>query len=64
MVNFKLWRGINDNTYKIDILGEFYISATFIVAYLPLFDTSFNLRLKPFEDREYDVSRLINTSKD
>jgi hypothetical protein len=39
---------INDNAYKIDLPGEYGVSATFNVADLTLFDTDFDSRSNPF----------------
>jgi hypothetical protein len=36
--SFHVLERINDNTYKIDLSGEYGISATFIVVDLTLFD--------------------------
>ena len=55
---------MNDNVYKIDLPGEYGVSATFNVADLTLFDTNFDLRSNPFEERGDDVDQPRNTSKD
>ena len=39
---------INDNAYKVDLLGKNGISATFNVFDLSLFDVGDDLRLNPF----------------
>jgi len=41
---FQVLERINDNAYKIDLPGEYGVSATFIVADLTLFDIDFDLR--------------------
>jgi hypothetical protein len=42
---FQVLERINNNAYKIDLLGEYGVSATFNVADLTLFDTDFDSRL-------------------
>ena len=61
---FQVLERINDNAYKIDLLGECDVSATFNVADLTLFDTDFDSRSNPFEERGDDVDQPRNTSKD
>jgi hypothetical protein len=51
-------------TYKIDLPGEYSVSATFNVADLTLFDTDFDSRSNPFEERGDDVDQPRNTSND
>jgi hypothetical protein len=46
---------MNDNAYKIDLSGEFGVSATFNVVDLTLFDTDFDSRSNPFKERGDDV---------
>ena len=46
---FQVLERINDNTCKIDLPGEYGVSATFNVADLTLFDTGFDSRSNPFE---------------
>ena len=41
---------INDNAYKIDLPGEYNVSATFNVSDLSLFDVGSDSRLNLFED--------------
>jgi hypothetical protein len=48
---FQVSERINDNVYKIDLSGEYGVSATFNVADLTLFDTVFDLRSNHFEER-------------
>jgi hypothetical protein len=55
---------INDNASKIDLPGEYGVSATFNVADLTMFDTDFDSRSNPFEERGDDVDQPRNTSKD
>jgi hypothetical protein len=52
---------INDNAYKVDLPGEYGVSATFNVFYLSSFDVGDDLRSNPFEERGDDV---IQPSKD
>jgi hypothetical protein len=54
---FQVLERINDNAYKIDLPGEYGVSATFNVADLTLFDTDFDSRLNPFEGRGDDVNQ-------
>jgi hypothetical protein len=61
---FQVLERINDNAYKIDHPGEHGVSATFNVADLTLFDTDFDSRLNPFEERGDDVNQPRNTSND
>ena len=48
---FEVLKMINDNAYKLDLLGEYNISATFNVSDLSPFDVGDNSRTNPFEDR-------------
>jgi hypothetical protein len=52
--SFQVLERINDNAYKI----------TFNVADLTLFDTNFDSRSNPFEERGDDVNQPRNTSND
>jgi len=61
---FQVLERINDNAYKIDLPGEYGVSATFNVADLTLFDTDFDSRSNPFEERGDDVDQPRNTSND
>ena len=61
---FQVLERINDNAYKIDLPCEYGVSATFNVADLMLFNTDFDLRSNPFEERRDDVDQPRNTSKD
>ena len=59
---FKVLERVNDNAYKIDLLGEYNVSATFNVADLSLFDASPDLRLNPFEEGGNDVIPVHQTT--
>jgi hypothetical protein len=61
---FQVLERINDNAYKIDLPGEYGVSATFNVVDLTLFDTDFDSRSNPFEERGDDVDQPRNTSND
>jgi hypothetical protein len=61
---FQVLERINDNTYKIDLPGEYDFSATFNVANLTLFDIDFDSMSNPFKERGDDVDQPKNTSKD
>ena len=43
MVLFQIIERINDNTYKVDLPGEYGVSATFNIADLSLFDVGEDL---------------------
>jgi hypothetical protein len=51
---FQILERINDNAYKVDLLGEYDVSATFNVFYLTLFDIGDDSRSNPFEKRGDD----------
>ena len=52
---FQVLTKINDNAYKIDLPGEYdYVSATFNISDLSLFDVGENSRMNPFEERGND----------
>ena len=55
--SFQVLVRINDNAYKLDLLGEYNISATFKVFDLSLFDVSDNSRMNPFEERGNDKNQ-------
>ena len=48
---FQVLEIINDNACKLDLSGEYNISATFNVSDLSLFDIGDDSRLNPFEER-------------
>ena len=51
---FQVLERINDNAYKLDLLGEYNISATFNVSDLSLFDVGDDSKKNPFEVRGND----------
>ena len=51
---FQIFERINDNAYKVDLLCEYGIRATFNVSDLTLFDVGDYLRSKPFKERGDD----------
>jgi len=66
---------INDNAYKIDLLGKYSVSDTFNVSDLSPYDAGEDSRLNTFEEREDDENQelkfnqpqeptQINNSKD
>jgi hypothetical protein len=48
---FQILERINDNAYKVDLSGEYGVSATFNVSDFILFDVGDGLRSNPFEER-------------
>ena len=38
MIPFQIMEMINDNIYKLDLLGEYYVSVTFNISDIFLFD--------------------------
>ncbi|KAL3567897.1 hypothetical protein D5086_030548 [Populus alba] len=48
---------INDNAYKVDLPGEYGVSATFNISDLTLFDVGDDSRLNPFEERGDDADQ-------
>jgi hypothetical protein len=54
---FQILERINDNAYKVDLPGEFGVSATFNVSDLTLFDVGDDSRLNPFEERGDDANQ-------
>ena len=51
---FQVLERINDNAYKLDLPGEYNISATFNVSDLSPFDLGYDSRTNPFEERSND----------
>jgi len=54
---FQILERINDNAYKVDLPGEYGLSATFNVYDLTLFDVSDDSRSNPFEERGDDADQ-------
>jgi hypothetical protein len=54
---FQVLERINDNAYKLDLPGEYNISATFNVSNLSLFDVGDDSRSNPFEERGNDENQ-------
>ena len=54
---FQVLEIINDNAYKLDLPGEYNISATFIVFYLSPFDVGDDSRTNPFKERGNDENQ-------
>jgi hypothetical protein len=50
---FQILEGINDNAYKVDLIGEYGVSATFIISD-SLFDVGDDSMLNPFEEKGDD----------
>ncbi|GKU89681.1 hypothetical protein SLEP1_g3787 [Rubroshorea leprosula] len=64
---FQVIARINDNAYKLELLGEYNVSATFNVSDLSPFDVSDNLRTNPIEGRGNDGNQddpTCTTSRD
>ncbi|XP_028764585.1 uncharacterized protein LOC114722675, partial [Neltuma alba] len=59
---FQVLERINDNAYKIDLLGKYNVSATFNVADLSPFDAGDDSRSNPFEERGNDAIQQANSS--
>jgi hypothetical protein len=51
---FQILEGINDNAYKVDLLGEYGVSATFNISDLTLFDVGDDSMLNPLEEKGDD----------
>ena len=54
---FQVLERINDNAYKLDLLGEYNISATFNVSDLSHFDVGDDSRTNLFEKRGNDENQ-------
>ena len=55
---FQVLERINNNAYKLDLPGEYTVSATFNVSDLSPFDAGDDLRTNPFQEEGNDGSRL------
>jgi len=60
---FQVLERINDNAYKLDLLGKYDVSATFNVTNLSPFDVGDDLRANPFQEEGNDGDQGI-ASKD
>jgi len=60
--SFQILERINDNAYKVDILGEYVVSATFNYSNLPLFDVGDDYWMNYFEERGDMVKTTPNDS--
>ncbi len=58
---FQVLERINNNAYKLDLPGEYNVSATFNIADLSPFDVGDDLRTNPFQEEGNDES---TTNKD
>ena len=54
---FQVLEKINDNAYKLDLPGEYNISATFNFSDISSFDVGADSRMNPFEERENDENQ-------
>ena len=55
---FRVVERINDNAYKLELPGEYGVSASFNVADLSLFDAGDDLRTNPFQEEGNDVNQI------
>jgi len=60
---FQIIEQINDNAYKVELLGKYSISATFNISNISLFDVGDNSRANIFEERANYVI-LTSTPRD
>ncbi|KAL4319737.1 hypothetical protein GQ457_18G009760 [Hibiscus cannabinus] len=58
---FQVLEKVNDNAYKLDLPGDYNVSATFNVSDLSPYDDSADLRTNPFQERGNDVSTTMPT---
>ncbi|KAL4271594.1 hypothetical protein GQ457_13G016040 [Hibiscus cannabinus] len=54
--SFQVVAKVNENAYKLDLPGEYNVSATFNVSDLTPFDDPSDLRTNPFQEEGDDVS--------
>lgn len=64
MIFFQVLYCTNDNTYKINLSGEYGISITFNVIDLTFSDTGPDLLINPFEEGEDDISVDMDHERD
>ena len=57
--HFHIMERINDNAYKMDLLGEYVVSYLFNVSNLSLFYVGDDLRMNLFKQKENDVIQTI-----
>jgi hypothetical protein len=57
---FQIVERINDNAYKLDLPGEYGVSASFNVADLSPFDVGDDLRTNPSQEGENDANQGAN----
>jgi hypothetical protein len=55
--SFQVLEWINNNVYKVDLLWENGVNATFNISDLSLFNVGDDLRSNHFEERENDENR-------
>jgi len=63
---FLMIEKINDNTYKLDILGEYNVRASFNIVDLSPFDVSEDSRTNPFQEKgnyENQVANFVRSVK-
>ncbi|XP_052621730.1 uncharacterized protein LOC128127310 [Lactuca sativa] len=58
---FQVLERINDNAYKLDLPGEYNVSATFNVTDLAPFDVGSDLRTNPFQEEGNDANPQLST---
>ncbi|KAL4339670.1 hypothetical protein GQ457_08G031340 [Hibiscus cannabinus] len=56
---FQVLEKVNDNAYKLDLPGDYNVSATFNVSDLSPYDDSTDLRTNPFQEGGNDVSTTM-----
>ena len=61
---FQVLERINDNAYKLDLPGEYNVSATFNVTDLSPFDVGDDLRTNPFQEEGNDGGMAKEWSAD
>jgi hypothetical protein len=62
--SFQILEKINDNAHKVDLPGEYKVSATFTVSDLSPFDVGEDSRSNPFEERGNDGNQSGPSLKD
>ena len=59
---FQIIKRINDNVYKVNLLGEYDISATFNIFFISLFCVEDNSRMNPLNERRNDIIQATPTN--